>query len=148
MSSSYKNNSKKSSSFKRPDDVSFNPRPSINDELKRELSKNEIFIEKWYHKLLMGHFMKGPGSFLSDDSTLKRLATEYQKALHCRNIDAMVLIRNELFNHLPEQMWIHMYLTGQVCDLNGKPLNKSSQSIEQLSQEYINVYQRAKDVNI
>ena len=96
----------------------------------------------------MGHFMKGPGSFLSDDSTLKRLATEYQKALHCRNIDAMVLIRNELFNHLPEQMWIHMYLTGQVCDLNGKPLNKSSQSIEQLSQEYINVYQRAKDVNI
>ena len=60
----------------------------------------------------------------------------------------MVLIRNELFNHLPEQMWIHMYLTGQVCDLNGKPLNKSSQSVEQLSQEYINVYQRAKDVNI
>jgi hypothetical protein len=148
MSSSYKNNSKKSSSFKRPDDVSFNLRPSLSDELKRELLKNEIFIEKWYHKLLMGNFMKSNGSFLSDDSTLKRLAAEYQKALHIRNIDAMVLIRNELFNHLPEQMWIHMYLTGQVLDQNGKPLNKLNQDIEQLSQEYIKVYERAKDVNI
>ena len=51
MSSSYKNNSKKSSSFKRPDDVSFNPRPTINDELKRELSKNEIFLINYSLKL-------------------------------------------------------------------------------------------------
>ena len=148
MSSSYKNNSKKSNSFRRTEDVSLIHRTSVSDELKRELSKNDIFVEKWYHKLLMGHYMKDTGSFLSDDSILKRLAGEYQKALHNRNIDAMVLIRNELFNHLPEQMWVHMYLTGQVFDQSGKPLNKSTPDIEQLSQEYKNVYNRIKDVNI
>jgi hypothetical protein len=86
--------------------------------------------------------------FISDDVILKRLALEYQKSLHNRTIESMVLIKNELFNHIPEQVWIHMYLTGQIFDQNGKQLNKSNPEIENLSVEYSNVYNRAKSVNI
>jgi hypothetical protein len=154
MSSAYKNQNysqKRQNNYhgKKTDDyVIFNNKININDELKKELSKNDIQIDKWYHKLLTGQYFKEGGVFFFDDGILKRLATEYQKALHNRNMDTMLLIRNELFNHIPEQLWIHMYLTGKVLDPLGKQLNKSSPELEALSVEYSNVYNRARQVNI
>ena len=97
---------------------------------------------------MTGQYFKEGGVFFFDDGILKRLATEYQKALHNRNMDTMLLIRNELFNHIPEQLWIHMYLTGKVLDPSGKQLNKSNPELEALSVEYSNVYNRARQVNI
>lgn len=154
MSNTYKNQNypqKKLNNYyqKRPDELLINyNKQQINDELKRELAKNDIVIDKWYHKLLMGQYYKEGGVFFCDDGILKRLASEYQKALHMRNIDTMVLIKNELFNHLPEQLWIHMYLSGGVYDNNGNQLCKTSPDLEQLSTEYMNVYRRAMDVSI
>jgi hypothetical protein len=154
MSNAYKNQNysqKKQNNYygKKTDDyVIFNNKININDELKKELSKNDIQIDKWYHKLLTGQYFKEGGVFFFDDGILKRLATEYQKALHNRNMDTMLLIRNELFNHIPEQLWIHMYLTGKVLDPSGKQLNKSNPELEALSVEYSNVYNRARQVNI
>jgi hypothetical protein len=116
------------------------------EEFKRELAKNDICVEKWYHKLLTGCYFKSNGSFFLDDDILKRLSIEYQKAINIRNIDTMLLIKNELFNHLPEQLWIHKYLTGQVFDSTGKSLNKTNPDIEALSKEYAQIYDRIKDI--
>jgi len=118
----------------------------ICEEFKRELAKNDICVDKWYHKLLIGYYYKSNSSFLLDDDILKRLAIEYQKAINNRNIDSMLLIKNELFNHFPEQLWIHRYLTGQVYDASGKALNTITPEIEALSNEYMQIYDRIKDI--
>jgi len=72
---------------------------------------------------------------------LKKLAMEYQRSLSNKNISNLVLLRNELFNHLPEQLWIHNYLSGDVYDANGTPLNRSNPDIERLSKQYNDIYQ-------
>jgi len=118
----------------------------ICEEFKRELAKNDICVDKWYHKLLNGCFFKSNGTLYLDDDILKRLSMEYQKAIHIRNIDSMLLIKNELFNHLPEQLWIHKYLTGQVYDASGHALNKINPEIEALSKEYMRLYEKIKDI--
>jgi hypothetical protein len=150
MSNTYKNHSQKNTSVNhhKKEDFGLINKVNINDELKKELGKHDINVDKWYHKLLTGQYFKETGVFFHDDVILKRLAIEYQKSLYNRTIESMVLIKNELFNHLPEQVWIHMYLTGQIYDHNGKQLNKSNQDIEKLSNEYSIVYNRAKSVNI
>jgi hypothetical protein len=153
MSNTYKNHNYSQKTqinthSKKDDYGQFINKLNINDEFKKELAKNDIMVDKWYHKVLTGQYFKQGGVFFYDDDILKRLSIEYQKALHNRNIETMLLIRNELFNHLPEQLWIHMYLTGQVFDQNGKQLNKTSQELEVLSLEYSNVYNRVKNVNI
>ena len=151
MSNTYKNHSHKNMSVnhvKKDDYGVFINKVNITEEFKKELGKHDIMIDKWYHKLLTGQYFKENGVFFHDDVILKRLALEYQKSLYNRAIESMLLIKNELFNHLPEQVWIHMYLTGQIFDQNGKQLNRSNPDIEKLSAEYSNVYNRAKSVNI
>jgi hypothetical protein len=118
----------------------------ICDEFKRELAKNDICIDKWYHKLLNGCYFKSNGSIYHDDDILKRLSAEYQKAIHIRNIDSMLLIKNELLNHFPEQLWIHKYLSGQVYNASGHALNKINPEIESLSKEYMQIYEKIKDI--
>ena len=151
MSNTHKGQSQKNVSnnhLKKDDSNVLITKVVINDEFKKELAKNDIIIDKWYHKLLTGHYFKDSGVFFHDDVILKRLANEYQKSLYNKSIEPMILIKNELFNHLPEQVWIHMYLTGQIFDHTGKQLNKNSRELEALSLEYQNVYNRAKIINI
>lgn len=138
---------------------------SVNDDLRRELGKHDIQVDKWYHKLLTGHYYNAGGMYyyesdgswgngVSRTSTmystmevsneipiLKKLAMEYQRSLSNKNIANLVLLRNELFNHLPEQLWIHNYLSGDVYDANGTPLNRSNPDIERLSKQYNDIYQ-------
>lgn len=137
----------------------------VNDDLRRELGKHDIQVDKWYHKLLTGQYFNASGMcyYESDGcwgngvsrtntmfSTmevsneipiLKKLAMEYQRSLSNKNIANLVLLRNELFNHLPEQLWIHNYLMGDVYDANGTPLNCINPDIERLSKQYNDIYQ-------
>lgn len=148
---------------------------AISDDLKRELGKHDIIVDKWYHKLLMGQYYNASGMYYYETEhgeacwgehgnahrtsslystmevsneipILKKLALEYQRSLTTRNITNMVLIRNELYNHLPEQLWIHHYLTGDVYDAQGKPLNRANPDIETLSKQYVELY-RSSVVN-
>ena len=116
----------------------------ITDDFRKELSKSDILVDKWYHKLLTGQYYKSNGAFFYEEPILKRLANEYQKALHMRNLDALVLIKNELYNHLPEPQWIYKYLSGEICDQSGKPLSQTNNDIVQLAKEYMEVYNRAR----
>ena len=117
----------------------------ITDDFKKELSKNDIQIEKWYHKLLTGQYYKSNGAYFYEEPILKRLANEYQKALHLKNIDTLILIRNELYNHMPEAVWIFKYLNGDVCDQSGKSLSKINTDLENLSREYLTLYNQARE---
>jgi len=150
MSNTHKNHSHKPNgvNLAKKEDFGLINKVNINDELKKELNKHDICVDKWYHKLLTGQYFKDNGVFYNDDVILKRLAIEYQRSLYNRNIESMVLIKNELLNHLPEQVWIHKYLIGEVYDNQGKQLNKSNPDIQKLSNEYVIVYNRAKSVNI
>ena len=114
----------------------------ITDELKRELSKNDISVDKWYHKLMMGQYYGNDGVLINNEPILKRLSNEYQKALYLKSIDSVVLIKNELLNHMPEQVWIHTYLTGHVCNNKGVPLNNESSDLIHLSKEYMDIYNK------
>lgn len=114
----------------------------ITDELKKELQKNDVCIDKWYHKLLMGQYYNNDGILLNNEPILKRLSNEYQKALYLKSIDSVVLIKNELLNHMPEQVWIHKYLNGHVCNSKGNSLNSDSPDLIQLSKEYMEIYNK------
>jgi len=126
-------------------DDSVSNRIIVSDDFRKELFKNDINVDKWYHKLLTGQFYKSNGAYFYEEPILKRLANEYQKALHIKNIDTLVLIKNELFNHLPEPVWIYKYLNGDVCDAQGKSYSKINGEIEAFSSEFIDVYNRAKE---
>jgi hypothetical protein len=127
---------------KKQDDLIPSHKIIISDELKKELIKNDISIDKWYHKLMMGYYYNNEGILLNNEPILKRLSNEYQKALYLKNIDSVVLIKNELFNHMPEQVWIHTYLTGHVCNSKGVALNTESADLIQLSKEYMDIYNK------
>jgi hypothetical protein len=132
---------------KRSEDVVSTNSSIISEEFRKELMKCDIQITKWYHKVLMGQYYKPDGTMFYEDSILKRLAIEYQKSMHIKNIDAIILIKNEFMNHLTEQMWIHQYMMGRVYDAQGTPLNKSSPDIAALSVEYIQLYDKMKNTN-
>ena len=120
----------------------------ITDDFKKELTKNDINVNKWYHKLLTGQYYKSNGAYFYEEPILKRLANEYQKAIHMKNIDTLVLIKNELLNHIPEPVWIFKYLNGDVCDNQGKSLSKINTDLENLSKEYLQIYSQAKETAI
>ena len=129
---------------KKTDDVISNTSFTISEEFRKELVKCDIQTTKWYHKVLTGQYYKPDGTLFYEDSILKRLAIEYQKSMHIKNIDAIILIKNEFMNHLSEQMWIHQYMVGRVYDAHGIPLNKSSPDISALSDAYIQLYDKLK----
>lgn len=130
---------------KRSEDVVSTNNSLVSEEFRKELMKCDIVITKWYHKVLMGHYYKSDGTLFYEDSILKRLAIEYQKSVHIRNIDAIILIKNEFMNHLTEQTWIHQYMMGFVYDAQGTPLNKISPDISLLSDTYIQLYDKMKN---
>jgi hypothetical protein len=130
---------------KRSEDVVLTNSSVISDEFRKELVKCDISTTKWYHKVLMGHYYKSDGTLFYEDSILKRLANEYQKSMHIKNIDAIILIKNEFMNHLTEQTWIHQYMTGSVYDAQGIQLNKNSPDILALSDAYILLYNKLKN---
>jgi len=115
----------------------------LADEFNKELLKHDINVEKWYHLLLIGNYYKQNGSLYYEDGILKRLAIEYQKALKSKQIDTLVLIKNELMNHIPEHLWIHKFFMGEVYDKNGKPLYSTNADLEMVAKEYQNVYSKA-----
>jgi hypothetical protein len=131
---------------KRSEDTVSTNSSIISEEFRKELIKCDIYTTKWYHKVLMGHYYKSDGTLFYEDSILKRLAIEYQKSIHIKNIDAIILIKNEFMNHLTEQTWIHQYMTGCVYDAQGTPLNKSSPDISVLSETYIQLYNKMKNI--
>lgn len=117
----------------------------ISEEFKKTILKYNIDTTKWYHKLLTGQYYRKDMS-VYEDTILKRLSAEYQRALHMRLVDALVLIKGELMNYLPEESWIHKYLSGEVCDKNGTPLNQSSKDVEKLSEEYMKIYEKSREL--
>ena len=128
---------------KKQDDSIPSNKIIITEELKKELLKNDVSTDKWYHKLLMGTYYSNDGVLLNNEPILKRLSNEYQKALYLKSIDSVVLIKNELLNYMPEQVWIHKYLNGHVCDNKGNPFNMESPDLIQLSKEYIDIYNKS-----
>jgi hypothetical protein len=124
----------------------INTKSIICDDFNKELLKHEINIEKWYHNLLIGKYFNKDGTNLCDDTILKRLSIEYQKAIRVKNIETMILIKNELMNHMPEQMFIHNFFMGEIYNQNKQQLNAISQDIIELSNEYRQVYQNAKQI--
>ena len=157
-----------SSSHTSSESESYSSKISVNDDLRRELGKHDIQVDKWYHKLLTGQYYNSSGMYYYESEhtmdgcwsghtprtntmystmeisneipILKKLAMEYQRSLSNKNIPNLVLIRNELLNHLPEQLWIHNYLTGDVYDANGKPLNRVNPEMEELAKQYSQIY--------
>ena len=129
---------------KRSEDVVSTNSSTISEEFRKELIKCDIYTTKWYHKILMGQYYKPDGTLFYEDTFLKRLANEYQKSIHIKNIDAIILIKNEFMNHLTEQTWIHNYMMGHVYDAQGTPLNKSSPDIAALSEAYSQLYEKMK----
>lgn len=130
---------------KRSEDAAPTNSSIISEEFRKELMKCDIVTTKWYHKVLMGHYYKSDGTLFYEDSILKRLAIEYQKSIHIKNIDAIILIKNELMNHFTEQTWIHQYMMGYVYDAQGTPLNKISPDVSALSETYIQLYNKLKN---
>ena len=122
----------------------LNTKSIICDDFNKELLKHEINIEKWYHNLLIGKYYNKDGTNLCDDTILKRLSIEYQKAIRVKNIETMILIKNELMNHMPEQMFIHNFFMGDIYNQNKQQLNSLTQEIIELSNEYREVYHNAK----
>jgi hypothetical protein len=124
----------------------INTKSVICDDFNKELLKHEINIEKWYHNLLIGKYFNKDGTNLCDDTILKRLSIEYQKAIRGKNIETMILIKNELMNHMPEQIFIHNFFMGEIYNQNKQQLNAISQDIIDLSNDYKKVYQNAKQI--
>ena len=118
----------------------------ICDDFNKELLKHEINIEKWYHNLLIGKYFNKDGTNLCDDAILKRLSVEYQKAIRVKNIETMILIKTELMNHMPEQMFIHNFFMGDIFGQNKQQLNTVSQDLAEISNEYKEVYRNAKQI--
>ena len=118
-------------------DDNINTKSVICDDFNKELLKHEINIGKYFNK---------DGTNLCDDTILKRLSIEYQKAIRVKNIETIVLIKNELMNHMPEQMFIHNFFMGEVYNQNKQQLNAISQDIVEVSNEYKEVYQNAKQI--
>ena len=127
-------------------DESVNTKSIICDDFNKELLKHEINIDKWYHNLLIGKYFNKDGTNVCDDTILKRLSIEYQKAIRIKNIETMILIKNELMNHIPEQMFIHNFFMGDIYNQNKLQLNKITPEISELSSEYIEVYSSAKQM--
>lgn len=127
-------------------DENLNTKSIICDDFNKELLKHEINTEKWYHNLLIGKYFNKDGTNFCDDAILKRLSIEYQKALRVKNIETIVLIKNELMNHMPEQMFIHNFFMGEVYNQNKQQLNTISQDIVELSNDYKEVYKNAKQI--
>jgi hypothetical protein len=123
-----------------------NTKSIICDDFNKELLKHEINIEKWYHNLLIGKYYNKDGTNLCDDTILKRLSIEYQKAIRVKNIETMILIKNELMNHMPEQMFIHNFFMGDIYNQNKQQLNSLTPEMIELSNEYREVYRNAKHV--
>ena len=127
-------------------DENVNTKSTICDDFNKELLKHEINIDKWYHNLLIGKYFNKDGTNLCDDTILKRLSIEYQKAIRIKNIETMILIKTELMNHIPEQMFIHNFFMGDIYNQNKQQLNKLTPEISELSSEYIEVYSNAKQM--
>jgi hypothetical protein len=123
-----------------------NTKSIICDDFNKELIKHEINIEKWYHNLLIGKYYTKEGTNICDDTILKRLSIEYQKAIRVKNIETMILIKNELMNHMPEQMFIHNFFMGEVYNQNKQPLNSLTPEMLELSNEYKEVFRNAKQI--
>jgi hypothetical protein len=127
-------------------DESVNTKSIICDDFNKELLKHEINIDKWYHNLLIGKYFNKDGTNVCDDTILKRLSIEYQKAIRIKNIETMILIKNELMNHIPEQMFIHNFFMGDIYNQNKQQLNNLTPEISELASEYREVYNNAKQM--
>ena len=127
-------------------DDNVNTKSIICDDFNKELLKHEINIDKWYHNLLIGKYFNKDGTNVCDDTILKRLSIEYQKAIRIKNIETMILIKNELMNHIPEQMFIHNFFMGDIYNQNKQQLNNITPEISELSIEYREVYSNAKQM--
>jgi len=127
-------------------DENVNSKSVICDDFNKELLKHEINIDKWYHNLLIGKYFNKDGTNVCDDTILKRLSIEYQKAIRIKNIETMILIKNELMNHIPEQMFIHNFFMGDIYNQNKQQLNNLTPEISELASEYREVYSNAKQM--
>ena len=127
-------------------DDNLNTKSIVCDDFSKELLKHEINIEKWYHNLLIGKYYNKDGTNLCDDTILKRLSIEYQKAIRVKNIETMILIKNELMNHIPEQTFIHNFLMGDIYNQNKQQLTNLTSEMTELSNEYQEVYKNAKQI--
>jgi hypothetical protein len=127
-------------------DENLNIKSIVCDDFSKELLKHEINIEKWYHNLLIGKYYNKDGTNLCDDTILKRLSIEYQKAIRVKNIETMILIKNELMNHIPEQTFIHNFLMGDIYNQNKQQLTNLTSEMTELSNEYQEVYKNAKQI--
>jgi len=117
---------------------------TMNDDFAKELLKNDIDIEKWYHKLLTGNYYDKNGDvFYKQYPIIAKLASEYSKAMNSKSVNSMLLVKRELFNHINEQKWIHEYLSGNIFDKNSVPLVNSSQHLIELSKRYMEIYDSA-----
>lgn len=127
-------------------DENINIKSIVCDDFSKELLKHEINIEKWYHNLLIGKYYNKDGTNLCDDTILKRLSIEYQKAIRIKNIETMILIKNELMNHIPEQTFIHNFLMGDIYNQNKQQLTNLTSEMTALSNEYQELYKNAKQI--
>ena len=127
-------------------DENLNIKSIVCDDFSKELLKHEINIEKWYHNLLIGKYYNKDGTNLCDDTILKRLSIEYQKAIRIKNIETMILIKNELMNHIPEQTFIHNFLMGDIYNQNKQQLTNLTSEMTELSNEYQELYKNAKQI--
>jgi hypothetical protein len=127
-------------------DDNLNTKSVICDEFTKELLKHDINTEKWYHNLLVGKYFNKDGTNLCDDTILKRLSIEYQKAIRVKNIETMILIKNELMNHIPEQKFIHNFFMGDIYNQNKQQLNTLTPEMTNLSNEYKEVYNNVKQI--
>jgi hypothetical protein len=127
-------------------DENLNIKSVVCDDFNKELLKHEINIEKWYHNLLIGKYYNKDGTNLCDDTILKRLSIEYQKAIRVKNIETMILIKNELMNHIPEQTFIHNFLMGDIYNQNKQQLISLTSEMTELSNEYQEIYKNAKRI--
>ena len=118
----------------------------LADDFNKELLKYEINTEKWYHNLLIGNYYNKDGANLNDETILKRLSIEYQKAIRLKNIETMILIKNEMLNHIPEQVFIHKFFMGEIYDQNKQQLNTITPETRELSNDYKNTYNQATNI--
>jgi hypothetical protein len=141
--SGYKNNIKQFSSFQYRNKAKYTGDVEL-DEFAQELLKHDINITKWYHILLMGNYFNKNGElYYVDDPIIKKLAHEYTKAYSAQNVETLILIKNELTNHLPEQVWIHRFFSGNVYDKAGNQLCFQTPEMKTVSDAYNRAYTEA-----
>ena len=95
---------------------------------------------------LIGNYYNKDGANLNDETILKRLSIEYQKAIRLKNIETMILIKNEMLNHIPEQVFIHKFFMGEIYDQNKQQLNTITPETRELSNDYKNTYNQATNI--